>query len=448
MTVEDNDMEYLVLGVFSLLLFACLGLNISILWALLGGLFLFGVYGVKKGFSLREVAEFSLSGIKTVKNILITFILIGVMTALWRAAGTIPVIVCWAAELIRPPVFLLMTFLLNCLISVLTGTAFGTAATMGVICGTMGASLGVPVFLTGGAVLAGAYFGDRCSPVSTSALLVATLTKTDIFSNLKQMVRTAAVPFLVSCGIYTLIGIMTQGGGEITNLSDVFAAGFSLSYIAVLPAAVLLLLAVFRVKVKLAMTASICAAIPICVFVQHMPISAFPALVVFGYTAPNEQIAFMLNGGGVISMLKVTAIVCISSAYSGIFQKTGLLERIKLMIHGLAHRTTPFFAALLTAVVTGMIACNQTLTIMLTDQLCRETEKDEGRFAVTLENSSVVIPPLIPWSVACEVSLTSVGAPIRSVLFACFLYLLPLWCCITEARKKKIVRRGCARPGL
>ena len=430
-------MEYVVLGAFSLLLFLCLALDVSIVLALLGGLLIFALYGVKKGFSVREVAGFSLEGVRTVKNILITFLLIGVMTALWRGAGTIPVIVCWAVRLISPPVFLLMTFLLNCLISVLTGTAFGTSATMGVICATMGASLGVPPFLTGGAVLSGAYFGDRCSPVSTSALLVATLTKTDIFSNLRRMIRTAAVPFLVSCGIYTAVGALNRGAGEIPDLSAVFAVEFRLSWIAVLPAVVLLLLAVLRVNVKLAMTASICAAIPVCLLTQSVSAAELPSLMVLGYAAKDPQIAAMLNGGGVLSMAKVVAIVCISSAYSGIFRKTGLLEGVKTGIHRLACRTTPYFAAAVTAVVTGMIACNQTLMIMLTDQLCRDTEPDAARFAITLEDSAVVIAPLIPWSIACEVSLTAVGAPGHAVLLACFLYLLPVWRCITAAAEKK-----------
>ena len=250
------------------------------------------------------------------------------------------------------------------------------------------------------------------------------------------MLRSALVPFLATCAVYTFVGFITQGAGEVPNLTDVFEPAFELSYVTVLPAVILLLLALFRVNVKIAMIASICTAIPICLFVQHTPISELLPLVTFGYTAQDAQIASMLNGGGITSMLKVTAIVCISSAYSGIFQKTELLEGIKTAIHKLSDKTSPFFAALLTSVITGMIACNQTLTIMLTNQLCKETESDNGRFAITLEDTSVVISPLIPWSIACAVPLASVSAPIGSIAFACFLYLLPIWSCITSPRRK------------
>ena len=142
------------------------------------------------------------SGILTAKNILIVFVLIGMMTALWHACGTIPFIICHAAKLLRPEVILLVSFLLNCALSVLTGTSFGTAATIGVICMAMGVSAGASPLLLGGAILSGAFFGDRCSPFSTSALLVSELTKTSIFDNIKNIVRTAWFPFLLTYILY------------------------------------------------------------------------------------------------------------------------------------------------------------------------------------------------------------------------------------------------------
>ena len=134
----------------------------------------------------------------------------------------------------------------------------------------------------------------------------------------------------------------------------------------------------------------------------------------------------MLNGGGITSMLKVGAIVCISSSYSGIFQATGILNGFQKMVCLLANRTKPYFAVLVTSILTSVMACNQTLAIMLTGQLCSRTEPDKLRFANNLEDSAVIIAPLVPWSIACAVPLTAAGAPGYSVLFAVFLYLLPL----------------------
>lgn len=420
-------MEWLVLGLFCSGLLLCLLLDWSILYALLAGLLLFLLYGRRKGFGWKALLGMALAGVKAVKNILITFLLIGVLTALWRAAGTIPVIVSYAARLIRPGVFLLMAFLLNAGVSVLTGTSFGTAATMGVICATMGDVFGVPVVLTGGAVLAGAFFGDRCSPVSTSALLVSELTKTSVFDNIQRMVKTALIPFLASCAVYAPLGLLTPHGAGAMDLSALFSREFTLSLWAVIPAAVILALSLLRVNVKLAMAASILSAVPLCLWLQgHAPLSLLRTALA-GFAAGDAQVAAMLDGGGVVSMLRVGAIVCISSSYSVLFQKTGLLDRVKGAIGHLSRRTDPFCATLVTSALAGMVACNQSLTILLAHQLCRELRSDPSDTALDLEDTAVVVAPLIPWSIAGAVPLGAVGAPGVSVLLACYLYLLPLW---------------------
>ena len=331
-----------------------------------------------------------------------------------------------------------MTFLLNCLVSVLTGTAFGTAATMGVICATMGAALGVDPALVGGAVLGGAYFGDRCSPVSTSALLVAELTGTGIFSNIKNMVRSAVVPFLLTCAVYAVVGLSAGRGGDLPDLQGIFAREFVLSWTALLPAAVILALSLMQVNVKKAMAASILTALPIAVLVQGTSVGELPRLLLLGYQAADGEVAAMLNGGGIVSMVRVGMIITISSSYSGIFQKTGLLDGAKRIVHNLAQRTTGYTAALVTSVIASVIACNQTLSIMLTHQLCRETQPDESRLALTLEDTAVVVAPLVPWSIAGAVPLATIGAPMTALLWTCFLYLLPLWqLCVHTVKKRK-----------
>lgn len=430
-------MELLTLALFCGALLVCLVLDLSILYALVAGLILFLLHGRRKGFTWRELASVSLSGVKTVKNILITFLLIGMLTALWRDAGTIPTIVCYAAQLIRPSIFLLMAFLLNCLVSVLTGTAFGTAATMGVICATMASSMQIDLLPVGGAVLSGVYFGDRCSPVSTSALLVSELTGTSIFRNIRNMLRTALVPFLASCLFYGLLGSLSSHSGQLLDLHAIFGRTFELKWITLLPAALILLLSLLQVNVKLAMTASILVSLPISVFVQHTAVADLPRLLLTGYHAADPQIAAMLNGGGILSMVRVTAIVCLSSSYSGIFQKTGLLDQAKQTILTLAQRTCPYAAILCTSVTAGMIACNQTLTIMLTRQLCEGVESDRERFAIHLEDSAVLVAPLVPWSIAGGVPLASIGAPTVCIVFACFLYLVPLWRLATETLRSR-----------
>ncbi|HHV96021.1 MAG TPA: hypothetical protein GXX37_06040, partial [Clostridiaceae bacterium] len=192
-------METITFGLFVTILLVSILLKVSILYALLLGYILFFIYGLLKKHSIYQMIQMSLEGIRTVKNILLVFLLIGIITAVWRGAGTIPMIIYSSSKLIVPSAFILTVFLLNCLVSVLIGTSFGTAATIGVICMIVGNIMGQNPILVGGAILSGVYFGDRCSPMSTSALLVSTLTKTDIFQNIKQMIRTSAIPFIVTC---------------------------------------------------------------------------------------------------------------------------------------------------------------------------------------------------------------------------------------------------------
>lgn len=419
-------MEVLTIGIFCALLIICIITGKSILYALLAGLIIFSLYGKKQGYSWRQISRMALQGAWKVKNILLTFILIGMLTALWRQAGTIPAIICYTVRLIKPSTFLLMTFLLNCLISVLTGTALGTAATIGVVCATMASALGIPSWMTGGAILSGVYFGDRCSPVSTSALLVAELTETGIYTNIKNMIKSALAPFTITCILYLTVSIQLHGKTEMPDLGHVFGSEFRLSWIALLPAAVILLLSVMQAGVKIAMIASIVTAIPVCIGLQNMAFTELPELLLNGFHSTDVAVAAMLNGGGITSMLKVGAIVCISSSYSGIFQATGILNGFQKMVCLLANRTKPYFAVLVTSILTSVMACNQTLAIMLTGQLCSRTEPDKLRFANNLEDSAVLIAPLVPWSIACAVPLTAAGAPGYSVLFAVFLYLLPL----------------------
>lgn len=428
--------ETLVLALFSAVLIGCVAAELPILLALAVGYGIFFAYAAGRGFAFRSILKMSAHGALKAKNILISFLLIGMLTALWRAAGTIPVVVCFAADFLRPSVMLLMAFLLNCLVSFLTGTAFGTAATMGVICMTMAQAMGCSPVLTGGAILSGVYFGDRMSPVSTSALLVAELTGTNIFDNIRLMFASALIPFAASCVFYTAAGFLsptTPAAGM--DIRALFLGAFRLGLLPVLPAAVILLLSLFRVPVKRAMSASILTAVLVCLFWQNITPPALIRLLFFGFLSPDPALAPMINGGGIQSMLNVGAIICISSSFSGIFEGTGLLTHLKETAASLGRRTSPFAAALLASVAASAVACNQTLAILLTHQVCANAEPDRQRFALFLENTAVVTAPLIPWSIACAVPLDSAGAPSAAVLAACYLYLLPLWRLLVQGRR-------------
>lgn len=419
-------MEYLLLGVFGVCLLACVFTGASIVLAMAAGFVLFFGYGLWKGKTWKEMLGFSVQGIRTVRNVLITFLLIGILTAVWRSSGSIAFIVYHAASFCRPSVMVLVSFLLCCLISFLTGTAFGSAATIGVICMTMANSAGVPPVYTGGAILAGVFFGDRCSPVSTSALLVSELTGTSLYSNLAAMVKTALIPFLISCGLYWYLGLGAGDAASGMSSQQIFAEYYRLSFWTVLPVAAVLLLSLLRVNVKYTLAVSSLLGITVSLLIQKVSPAELFRLCILGFQPENEELAALMSGGGIISMVRVFCIVCISSCYSGMFQGTGFLDRMQEMISALGSRITAFGAILVTSVVSSAIGCNQTLAIMLTHQLCSGLEKEKDRMAISLENSAVVVAPLIPWSIAGAVPLDSAGAPLSSIALAFYLYLIPV----------------------
>lgn len=419
---------------FCLALLVCIVLRTNILYALLAGLVIFTLYGKKQGFSWKELGKMICSGVKTSASVLLVFPLIGILTAFWRACGTLPFIICCAVDLIRPEILLLMTFLLNCGVSMLTGTAFGTAATMGMD----------PVLL-GGAMLSGVYFGDRCSPVSTSALLVSELTETNIYDNIKRMLKTALVPFLLSCGVYAALGMAKSGSGAAGELWSLYGREMTLHWVMCLPAVLILILSVLRVNVKKAMSVSILAAVVLCIFLRHLDAVTILKTAILGYTASDAEVGAMLNGGGIISMVRVALIVMISSAYSGIFRRTGLLDGLCGRVTALRDKTSSYTSMLLTAVLASLLACNQTLTIILTHQLCAPSQKDKEEFAINLENSAVVIAPLIPWSIAGATPLSTVGAPMTGMAFACFLYILPLCELVRRTAQQRAAKKAAAQ---
>ena len=430
-------LEVLVIFAFIAVLMTCVALDISIVYALAIGYFIFFFYGVKRGFGAKNVFFMSVKGVKTVKNLLITFLLIGVVTALWRAAGTIPMIICYASKLIHPSAFIVIAFLLNALVSFLTGTAFGTAATMGVICMTMALAMGIDPLYVGGAILSGVYWGDRCSPVSTSALLVSELTKTDLYENIKRMLKTGLIPTIITCVIYLVLGLVSGGDGAVMDMEAMFSKGFTLHWVLVLPAVMILVLAAFRVKVKKTLSISAVLAAVLGVVIQKIGLIELVKLMLFGYQTEVEELASMMNGGGVSSMVRTAVIVGLSSSFSGIFEGTGLLNSMKQYVAKISEKATPFGATFLISIVTSMVACNQTLTAILTHQLCRDIEPDAKELAIYLENTAIVMASLVPWSIAGGVPLATVGAPTASMALACYLYVLPIWELILHLGRKK-----------
>ena len=411
---------------FLLSLITCLLLKFSVIYALIVGYIIFIIYGLIKGHNLKVLIKKSFEGVLTVKNILLVFILIGMITALWRASGTIAFIVYMGSKLISPSILILLTFLLCAILSVLIGTSLGTAATMGVICFSIGKAMGINPYYVGGAVLSGIYFGDRCSPMSTSALLITELTKTDLYTNIKLMIKTSIIPFIVTCLFYLFLGFKSTVSSVSTDVTEIFKQNYNLNIVVIIPAILIIILSVLKINVKKTMLVSIVISFIIAMFIQKDSMSSLINYCIYGYQHPNEKLNLMMKGGGILSMVNVGLIVGISSSYSGIFKETKMLVYLKGYLKEFSKKTSSYLVIFISSIISGAIACNQSLGTILTNELCGELVEKQ-KMAIILENSIILLVGLIPWNIAMEVPLKTVGVGIISGFFAFYLYFLPLW---------------------
>ena len=430
-------MAYFCFAGFSAALLLCVITGRSTAYALTAGLVLFLLYGRREGHPWTALFKMCAQGIWRNRYIFLNFVFIGMLTASWRASGTIPYIVTAATGLIRPSIFLMMAFALCCLISFLTGTAMGTAATMGVISMAMASAMDVSAVLTGGAVLSGCYFGDRMSSVSSSALLVSGLTETDIYDNIRNMAKSCVVPFAASCLVYLALGLSAHHGNTVPDLRGMFSREFVLHPLCVLPAAVLLALAALKKNMRLTMGCSTLTAIVLTVALQHADPQGLLLLLWQGYRTADPSLSAVLNGGGILSMRNIALIFTYVSAFSGIFHGTQLLQGLHNLAHRLTRRTVPFGASYLTALVTSVISCNQTLNVVLTHELCGDLYETKSEAALALEDSAIVTCAYWPWSVGAASVLSTIGAPDLSILLAFYIFLLPLWHLLSDTRKAR-----------
>jgi NhaC family Na+:H+ antiporter len=263
--------------------------------------------------------------------------------------------------------------------------------------------------------------------MSTSALLTSELTGTNIYKNIQLMIKTSIIPFIFTCAVYLISGFLFESKSAPLGIRSLFADNFNLHWITILPAIIIIVLSIFKVNVKITMALSILMGSIICILLQKVQFTSLFKMFITGYHSSNPELAIMLNGGGIQSMLKVSAIICLSSSYASIFEETGLLDGIKKHINSLSNIVTPFGSIAITSFFTSMISCNQTLAIILTHQLCNNVISDNYQMANSLENTAVVIAPLIPWSIAGAVPLAAISAPTSCILAACYLYILPVY---------------------
>lgn len=440
-------MEVLVLLIisFCLLMFAVLknlfiGYPLIICWSM----FLF--FSLKKGFTFKEVLGMSYEGGKKSFVILKILILIGAVISIWMASGTIPSIVYYCLKYITPSTFLLSAFLICCMMSFLIGTALGTVSTIGIPLIILARSGNVSLNMAAGAIIAGAYFGDRCSPMSSSAVLVASLTKTNLFINIKNMLRSSIIPFLLSIVFYYLLSQYRPLEIINNNLSFELAKTFRIGIVMLVPAFIIILMSLFKVRMQISMLISVLCAIILSIFLQKYQLGQILKYAFWGFQLDNGSLQSIIRGGGIFAMLKTSLVIFTSCSLAGIFEGIRIFDRLKNYLLELNLSGDRLFAATsIVSTIAAAFGCTQTIAMIITNEImgvCYDKE-DNYSFSLDLENSGILISALIPWNIAALVPTTTMNVSTAGFLpYAFYIYALPIIYYIQTKYFKK--PRGCS----
>lgn len=410
---------------FFILVAVCLITGWSVAWALLGGLALFWAFGRKQGFSRRELWDMAWAKCKKSLIVVRIIVLIGVITGVWRCGGTIACCIVWGVGMVTPGLFLVLAFLLCAAFSYVLGTSYGVSSTLGVILMALARSGGVDPTITAGVVLSGVYFGDRCSPASSAASLVAAVTDTGLYRNVHQMLKTAALPTLLTAGGYFLLSMRHPLEAMDGTVLGALEGRFTMSWWTLLPAAVMFLLPLFKVPVQWTITASAAAAGVLAVVLQGFTVGEVLMAAWGGYHPADPALGAVLSGGGITSMAASYVIVTMAGLYSGILEGTGALKPLSGKAEALAGKVGRFPAMVAVTTVCAAVLCNQAVTAMMGAQLLEGCYDDREELAMDIENSGILIAGLIPWSIACSIPLAMLGAGNGAILYALLLWLIP-----------------------
>ncbi|MBR0599960.1 Na+/H+ antiporter NhaC family protein [Sinanaerobacter chloroacetimidivorans] len=424
--------------IFIIAMFLCIVTNATMVLALLIGYVCFICVALRRGNKLSALFRLSLNGLKDSLIVVFVLFIIGVLTASWRASGTILFFVYYGIKIITPNLFLIVTFLLTCLLSYAIGTSFGVAGTLGVICMALARSGGVNEIITAGVIMSGIYFGDRCSPASSSMILTAAVTNTDSNINMRQLLRTGWLPAIICAVIYTFLSFQNPLQHVATEIFTSIERDFSISFWISVPALFMLILPLFKVDVKIAMGLSILSAGIVSIFLQNMPPLAFFQSCIMGYYENGGSLGSMLNGGGLVSMLEINCILLISCTYSTIFEGTGMIQDLQNKLEHYMVKAGRFSVTALSGILFCAIFCNQTIATTMSAAILNQPYKNQGgtsqELAIDIGNSTIVIAGLIPWAIASSVPLKFMGVGSEALLYAFLLYTIPICYLFTKKR--------------
>lgn len=390
------------------------------------------VFSAVKFKSLKKSILFAGKGGEKAYSLLFIFSILGVLSASWFLSGTIPALIYYGTKIINPQYFYISVFFILSIFSFLLGSCFGSVGTIGIVLLSLGKGLGMDLFITCGAIISGAYFGDRSSPTSSSANFVAILTETNLYGNVKNMFKTGFIPYILTSILYFYLGYSDKFSITTTYLIDEIPKKFKISPLIFIPLGILLFLSIIKYNVKKTMILSSLSALILAFFYQNFSLNYIFKSLFIGFKMDSyEKLASIIKGGGISSMGVAIVMTFLSCGIVKIFEELGALENISNRIGVIYEEWRLYLYIIIMSIFTAGISSSQSTSILLTSELMKKTYAKSGRkneeLAIDIENTSVVVCALVPWCISITVPSAMLEVTSLSIIpWAFYLYLVPL----------------------
>lgn len=377
--------------------------------------------------------------IRVVVPTLCLLMAIGVMIGTWLQSGTIATIIVGGLKLINPTWLLPLTLLFCAALSLVTGTSYGSVGSAGVAMMAIGNAMGINPGMVAGAVICGAMLGDKLSPLSDTTNLAPAVAGAKLGDHVRSMLYTTIPAFAVSLVLFTILGIQqTSGAYEMSDVSSYIAAlegEFSIGFLALIPAVVIIVLLLLRVPAVVALGLSAVCAGAVSMLVQHVSLANVIRVAYNGYTTGIDVglLKSILNRGGMSSMMQYVAIISFAVGMGGMLDKLGVLDIIlRAITRRIGSDGALITATLVVGYVTSIISCSQPMAHVLTGRLMAPLFKERGIapeiLSRSLEDAGTLAGPMIPWHGYCVYMSGTLGVAWAAFFpYLFLLYLTPVF---------------------
>jgi len=383
-------------------------------------------------------------------------LLVGALAGTWLVSGIIPAMVYYGLQVLNPSVFLPASVIIAAIISIATGSSWTTSATVGIALIGIGTALGIPTGMIAGAVISGAYFGDKMSPLSDTTNLAPAMAGTDLFTHIRYMTYTTVPTILIALTAFTIMSftIDTSGSADISGLLSTMDATFNINPWLFLVPLLVIVLIVFKTRPLIALGAGVLAAAVFAYIFQPEILSEVAnsnlnaiATAVFTDTSivtDNETLNDLFSAGGMKGMLWTIYLVLCAMVFGGIMDGIGALARITKSLLSIAKSIFGLFASTVVSCLgLNLIASDQYLAIVIPGKMFKNAYEDRGlapeNLSRTLEDSGTVTSVLIPWNTCGAYQSGVLGVSVADYfIFAIFNWLSPIMTLLFAALKIKI----------